>query len=71
MTKDYQQLWSSVVNAADEAEAVQTLAEIVADSDGRDFALLLESGDAALCIVILYHVSVAYVSPLHHLTLSR
>ena len=57
MTKDYQQLWEGVINAANETEAVQTLAEIVADSDGRAFVLDLESEYVALCIETLDHVS--------------
>jgi len=56
MTKDYQQLWEDVTNATNEATAVQTLAEIVVDSDGRAFTLGLESEDVAMCIETLDHV---------------
>ena len=37
MIKDYQQLWKDVTNTTDEAEAIQILAEIVSNSDGRAF----------------------------------
>ena len=55
--KDYRQLWEGVTDATNKAEAVQILAEIVADSDGRSFPLDLESEDVALCIETLNHVS--------------
>ena len=57
MVKDYQQLWKAVVNASNEAQAVRTLTEIVADSAGRAFALRLEPKDAVLCIEALDYVS--------------
>ena len=57
MAKDYQQLWEGVTNAVNETEAVQTLAEIVADPGGRVFVSNLESKDAVLCIETLDHVS--------------
>ena len=67
MIKDYHQLWNGVINATDEAEAVQTLAKIVADSDGRAFVLRLKLKDAALCIETLDHVSCNLRSPHHRL----
>ena len=57
MVKDYQQLWKEVTNATDETQAVRTLAEIVADSAGRAFALNLEPEDTVLCIEALDYVS--------------
>jgi len=57
MTKDHRQLWKDVTNATDKAEAVQTLAEIVADPDGRAFTLNLGPEDVALCIETLDYVS--------------
>jgi len=70
MTKDYQQLWKDMTNTTDEATAVQTLAEIVADSDGRAFTLDLESEDVALCIETLDRVSCNRLLPLRRLTRS-
>ena len=57
MTKDYQQLWKHVTSATDEAKATRTLAEILADQEGRAFISRLERKDAELCIDILDRVS--------------
>ena len=57
MAKDYRQLWEAVTSASDEGKAVQTLAEIVLDKDGKTFILKLEPNDAKLCIEILDRVS--------------
>jgi len=56
-TRDRQQLWKDVASKADEAEAVRSLAEILADKEGRAFISLLEHKDAELCVGILDHVS--------------
>jgi len=53
MAKDYQQLWKGVADATDKTEAVRTLADIVADVDGRTFALGLELEGVRLCIETL------------------
>jgi len=59
MTKDYQRLWKDVTNSSgsDEAEAVTTLGEILADKGGRDFVSCLGCKQAKLCTKILDHVS--------------
>ena len=57
MTKDYQQLWKAVISTTDETKAVRTLADILADKEGRTFILHLDRTGAALCIKILDHVS--------------
>jgi len=57
MTKDYQRLWKDVTSSTDEAQPVQTLAEILADKEGRAFVSRLDSNDAELCIKILGNVS--------------
>ena len=56
-TKDCEQLWKSAASVVDEARAVQVLAEILADPEGRVFASHLDSKDAGLCIEILDQVS--------------
>ena len=53
---DYQRLWKEVTSAIDEAKAVRTLAEILAEKEGRKFISRLERRDAELCIEILDHV---------------
>ena len=53
MTKNYEELWRSVTNAANTAQAVRTLGEILADKEGRVFISRLGSKDAELCIEIL------------------
>jgi len=69
MTKNYQQLWKGATNATDRAEAVQTLAEMVADSDGRAFILDLKPEDVVLCIEILDYVGcdLRLACPLPHM----
>jgi len=57
MTKDYEQLWKSVASATEAAQAVGTLAEILADKEGRVFISRLGGKDAELCIEILDDVS--------------
>ena len=57
MTKNYEELWRSVTNAANAAQAAQTLGEILADKEGRVFISRLGSKDAELCIEILDDVS--------------
>ena len=56
MAKNYQQLWKSVTDAPDKAKAVGALAEIVADFDGRTFALGLEPEAVKLCVETLDYV---------------
>ena len=57
MVKDYRRLWKDVTNTIDEARAVRTLADILADKEGRTFISRLEHKDAELCIEILDRVS--------------
>jgi len=57
MEKDYQRLWAAVTNATDKTQATQTLAEILADKDGKVSILGLDSKDAESCIEILDNVS--------------
>jgi len=57
MTKDYEEMWKGVTNATDEAQAVQALAEMLADNEGRTFVSCLGDKDAELCIEILDSVS--------------
>ena len=57
MAKDYQRLWEDVIRAIDEANAVRTLAEILADEEGRTFVSCLEREDAELRTETLDHVS--------------
>jgi hypothetical protein len=57
MHKHYYRLWADVANTTDEAKAVRTLAEILADRDGRTFISHLERKSAELCIEILDRVS--------------
>jgi len=56
VVKDYQQLWKGVADATDKAEAVRVLAEIVADFDGRTFALGLGPEAVKLCVETLDYV---------------
>jgi hypothetical protein len=57
MAKDYLRLWKRVASTTDEAKAVRTLAEILADREGRTFISRLERKDVELCIEILDRVS--------------
>jgi len=57
VAKDYQRLWEGVANAVSEAEAVRALAGIMADKEGRAFALRLDRKAAELCIEVLDCVS--------------
>jgi len=56
MSKDYGRLWKNVTGTIDEGKAVRTLAEILADKEGRAFISLLGHEDAELCVEILDHV---------------
>ena len=80
MAKDYQQLWEGVADSTGKAEAVRALAEIVADFDGRTFALSLEPKAVRLCIETLDYVgcnlrlptfAVLNISSGHHRTQPR
>ena len=64
MTKNYQRLWKDVASTIDEAKAVRTLAEILADTEGRAFISRLERKHAELCIDILDRVSCVLHFPL-------
>ena len=55
LATDYRQLWGSVTT--NEAKAIRTLAEILAEKEGRRFISHLDSEAAGLCIEILVHVS--------------
>ena len=57
MSKDYGKLWGRVANTTDEGKAVRTLAEILADKEGRAFISHLGRENAELCMEILDHVS--------------
>jgi len=57
MDQHYQQLWKEIAEAESGAEAVRTLAEILADKEGRIFILRLERKNAKLCIEVLDRVS--------------
>jgi len=53
-TKDYRRLWNGIAGATDKA---RSLAEILADKEGRAFISRLDERDAELCIEILGDVS--------------
>ena len=57
MGKDYQQLWVAATNATDGGQATHTMAEILADTDGKVFLLRLDSNDVESCIEMLGDVS--------------
>jgi len=57
MAQDYQDLWTHVTNTADEAQAAQILAKILADKEGRDFISRLDKKNVESCIEILDNVS--------------
>ena len=66
MTKDYKQLWKRITDKTGQSEVAQAahaLAEIVADSAGRDFISRSSREDAELCVEILDHVSRDLHSP--------
>ena len=65
MAKDYQKLWEHITgNGTGEAEAIRTLAEILADMAGSIFISRLNRIDAELCIEILDLVSCdPYLTP--------
>ena len=67
MVKDYPPLWKDITSAKDEAKAVRTLAEILADKEGRAFIGTLNRADAELCIEILDHVSPCLIRPIRFL----
>lgn len=58
MATDFKASWRKARAAAstDEAECIQTLAEILSLKEGRKFILALEAKDAKMCIEILHHV---------------
>jgi len=56
MSKNYRQLWNDIIDANSETKAVRTLAEILADKEGRTFISHLGREDAKLCIEILDRV---------------
>ena len=64
MAKDYQRLWKAVISTTDEAKAIRTLANILADKEGRTFISRLDRTGAELCIEILDHVGREPRSPL-------
>ena len=55
-SKDYGKLWKHITSTTDDGKAVRTLAEILADKEGRNFILRLGREDAEFCIEILDHV---------------
>ena len=57
MANNYQKLWMDAINAKGEAKAVQILAEILADKEGRNFVSNLGPKDAEFCIELLDRVS--------------
>jgi len=64
MAQVYQYLWKGVTSATDETQAVQTLAKILADKEGRAFISHLDRKDAEFCVEILDNVS--HGPRLHH-----
>ena len=64
MARDYQQLWEGAASTADEAQAIQILAEILVNKEGRALVSCLDSGDAERCINILSNVSCYLYLPL-------
>ena len=57
MAKNYWRLWRDVLSTPKGANAVPTLAGILADEEGKTFILRLERKDAELCIEVLDRVS--------------
>jgi len=57
MAQDYQHLWKGVTNTTNEAQAVWTLAKILADKEGRAFISRLHKKAVELCVEILDNVS--------------
>ena len=57
MAESYSQLWNSVANTNDKAEAVLALSKISTDKEGRDFIVSLGREEIQLCINILDRVS--------------
>jgi hypothetical protein len=57
MVPDFDNLWKESRSAADEAESVRTLANILSSEGGREFISNLKPQEAELCIEILDHVS--------------
>ena len=67
MAKDYGQLWKDAFSASNEAQAIQTLSDILASKEGGDFISRLDSQDAELCVEVLDNVSCdLYSSHLPH-----
>jgi len=73
MAKDYRQLWEVAAGANNEAQAVQTLSNILADEEGRAFISGLDSERAESCVKILDNVSrdtyPPHLPPLHTVSL--
>ena len=57
MAESYPQLWNSVANTNDKAEAVLALSKISTDKGGRDFIVSLGREEVQLCINVLDRVS--------------
>lgn len=57
MAKDYGRIWNDITNTVDKTKAVRTLADVLADKEGRTFLLRLEREDAEFCVEILDRVS--------------
>jgi len=70
MTKYYEQLWKGVPNANDDAQ-VRTMAEIVAEKEGRVFIPRLDGEDAVSAARVLDKVSRGLNLPFGHLRRCR
>jgi len=57
MAIDHRQLWTDATSANNEAQAIQTLSDILVNKEGRVFLSRLDSRDAELCVEILDNVS--------------
>jgi len=66
MTDYYQQIWTGIANATEEAQAIQALAGVVAEKDGQVFISRLDGKDAVSCVRILYQVRNGSNSPFSH-----
>jgi len=56
MTEYYPQIWTGIANETEEMQAIQALAGVVAEKDGRVFISRLDGKDAVSCVRILYQV---------------
>jgi len=66
MTEHYQQIWTGITNAIEETQAIQALAGVVVEKEGRGFISRLDSKDAVSCVRILDRVSNGSNSPPSH-----